>query len=593
METLPPELSELNIITLNCWGLLHLSAERAARLTAIGRAIASASPTPHIVALQECWTQEDYRAIRRATRFVLPYGKFYFSGVFGGGLAILSRWPIEESTMFHYPLNGRPTAFFRGDWYVGKGVACAKIRYGKGLRDVVEVFNTHTHSPYHSDPYLAHRLSQAWELAKLVRGAAARGHLVLVMGDLNDVPLSLPYQILAAHAPVRDVWRVLHPDSSVGAAEDEAERARRRPIPTAQFNIDENGVTSNSAYNTWRWPKSEQRKLGPGPEKQWPSVAPDALDHRGKRLDYIFASSGAREDEQPTRGWVVHDARVGMLDRHPDLGCSLSDHFSVEATLVLYQSSKAGAGGGSNTTSTVASPLQHQHHHQGSQGSQVQSNNPLHHRRSSSLLNTNPSRLSAPYPTVAASVAETRGSTEIADAVLSNGVYLQSPSNSETHLPAGPTQPHLRSPTGSGGLPHPGAGFTAQLKSLAQPAPHLPSSAYDEILTHIHAYLGRERFQRRWRAIHFATWVVVALVCWVGVWFSPRYVSFVLCLLSSLGLAAGVVDGLIALLFMGSEIRALKEFEWEIMNAKATASGAAGPALDVSEDGDQDNNKRW
>jgi hypothetical protein len=45
--------------------------------------------------------------------------------------------------MVRYPLNGRPTAFFRGDWYVGKGVACARIRYGAGLKDVVEVFTTH------------------------------------------------------------------------------------------------------------------------------------------------------------------------------------------------------------------------------------------------------------------------------------------------------------------------------------------------------------------------------------------------------------------------------------------------------------------
>jgi sphingomyelin phosphodiesterase 2 len=56
---------------------------------------------------------------------------------------ILSKWPIEESSMFRYPLNGRPTAFFRGDWFVGKGVACAKIRFGSGAKDVVEVFTTH------------------------------------------------------------------------------------------------------------------------------------------------------------------------------------------------------------------------------------------------------------------------------------------------------------------------------------------------------------------------------------------------------------------------------------------------------------------
>ena len=39
MEELP---IELNVITLNCWGLLHLSKYRAERLTAIGRELAAA-----------------------------------------------------------------------------------------------------------------------------------------------------------------------------------------------------------------------------------------------------------------------------------------------------------------------------------------------------------------------------------------------------------------------------------------------------------------------------------------------------------------------------------------------------------------------
>ncbi len=96
--------------------------------------------------------------------------------------------------------------------------------------------------------------------------------------------------------------------------------------------------------------------------------------------------------------------------------------------------------------------------------------------------------------------------------------------------------------------------------------------------------MAREHSQRRWRGTHFAAWLAVALGCYVAVWFSPHnYVAFILMLLCSLGLVAGTVDGLIALLFMGSEIRALKEFEWEIMNAKVAASG--GPPQVAAEDG--------
>jgi sphingomyelin phosphodiesterase 2 len=132
-------------LTLNCWGLKYLAKHRHERLSQIGAEVASANPPPSIVALQECWTQQDDSSIREQPKHILPYGNFYFSGIMGGGLAILSKWPIESSNMLRYVLNGRPTAFFRGDWFVGKGVACAKIRVNDGTRQgrYLSVFCTH------------------------------------------------------------------------------------------------------------------------------------------------------------------------------------------------------------------------------------------------------------------------------------------------------------------------------------------------------------------------------------------------------------------------------------------------------------------
>ncbi|KAA6413432.1 MAG: sphingomyelinase family [Lasallia pustulata] len=277
----------INVLTLNCWGLKFLATLRKERLSEIGRRIATADPVPEIVGLQECWTQEDYQSIRTQTRNLLPHGKFYHSGIFGGGLAILSRWPIEESSMVRYPLNGRPTAFFRGDWFVGKGVACARIRIGPATHDVAEVFTTHLHAPYEREPhdsYICHRTAQAWEIAKLMRGAAERGHLVIALGDFNMTPSSLAYRLITAHAPVSDAWRVLHPASSLGAWNDAAERSRRQPMPSAAHNLAENGTTR------------------PRPHP-------------------------------PSPHWRVRSAKVGMTAPHPALACSLSDHFSVEAVL--------------------------------------------------------------------------------------------------------------------------------------------------------------------------------------------------------------------------------------------------------------------
>jgi sphingomyelin phosphodiesterase 2 len=449
---------KINILTLNCWGLKYIAQLREERLEEIGRRLATATPTPEIVGLQECWTQQDYQTIREHTRHILPYGKFYYSGIFGGGLAILSKWPIEESSMVRYTLNGRPTAFFRGDWYVGKGVACARIRLGPRENDVAEVFCTHLHAPYEREPndsYLCHRTAQAWEITKLMRGAAERGHLVIGLGDFNMTPLSFAHQLITAHAPVRDVWRVVHPDSSLGAVSNVLERNRGRKTPTAKYNITENGATCDSALNTWRWSKQYQKRLSKGERIVVDGETPDP---RAKRLDYIFIGNGTKSAE-PT--WDVENAQVGMTEPHPTLGCSLSDHFSVEATIACSR---------------------------------------------------------------------------------------DPPSSSKRDTPS-PSNESL---------------------------PLMPPTSYAPIEDLINTYMDRERSQRRWRLGHFIFSLWVSCGCIIATWWVRHPgLALMLTMLSTLNLAAGLVNGLIGGLFMSSEIRALKEFEWEIENAKAMAEEKA------------------
>ncbi len=465
MSALPEPLSTLNVITYNCLGLKYISHFRRERLTEIGRRLAIASPTPEIVGLQECWTQEDYNSIREQTKHLLPYGKYYYSGIFGGGLAILSRWPIEESGMFRYPLNGRPTAFFRGDWFVGKGVACARIRFASQPEDVVEVFCTHLHAPYESEPndsYICHRTAQAWEIAKLMRGAAERGHSVLGLGDFNMLPLSFAHQLITAHAPVEDAWRALHPESSIGPADSEVERRRGREIPNAQYNLMENGAASDGVLNTWRWPKEQQKRQYNGERI---IIANDTRDPKAKRLDYIFVGNDVRSGHVGRDIWQVQSIKVGMTELHPTIGCSLSDHFSIEATLLRSPQSQQVSLNGTNT------------------------------------LSANP----------------------------------------------------------------PIASVDARSLSI---------STYDTIISMIATYTQRELHQRRFRLFNFTVSIVVSIGCFIAIWWSPRpFVSFLLILLSTLGFGAGVLDGLIGGLFIGSELRALREFQWEIENAKSIAQG--------------------
>ncbi|KAI9824861.1 MAG: phospholipase C type enzyme [Thelocarpon impressellum] len=457
----PP--AKLEVLTLNCWGLKYLARHRNARLAEIGARIADHDPPLDIVGLQECWTQEDYESIRAQTKGILPHGKFYHSGIFGGGLAVLSRWPIEGSSMVRYPLNGRPTAFFRGDWFVGKGVACARIRMARGRSGVVEVFCTHLHAPYEREPhdsYLCHRTAQAWEMGKLLRGAAEREHLVVALGDFNMVPLSLAHRLLTAHGAVDDAWRVLHPASALGAAIDDAEKARGAPVPTAAHALGQDGATCDSTLNTWRWPKAHQRLLDRGVDTPVdPATTPDP---RAKRLDYIFV--GHHPSSPDSARWTVQDVRVGMTERHPTLKCSLSDHFSVAATLSMS---------------------------------------------------------------------------------------------------------------------HPAS------SSPAAPPPSLPIETYTSILSLLAAYTQRELLQRKLRLGHFVAQLFITVGCLTGIWYAPHPgVAVSLALVGALGLAAGVMDGLIGGLFVGSELRALREFAWEVtsaLHAAPTSSASAPPETQAQE----------
>jgi sphingomyelin phosphodiesterase 2 len=194
-----------------------------------------------------------------------------------------------------------------------------------------------------------------------------------------------------------------------------------------------------------------------------------------------------------------------MMMRHSDLGCSLSDHFSVEATLAFHplpqpQPSSPSPPPPESASNRDSTPT--------ATGTLQPSDEP-----------TSP----PPPQTTALEKPKT-------NSALDNGTYLQLQS------PA-PSISHDESP-----LPSPDA---------------LPASAYDTILALIKTYRAREESQLTWRARHFFLSVLASIGCLVGVWFTPvgmNYVAFVLMLVSTLGLAAGTVDVLMSLLFFRAEL---------------------------------------
>lgn len=301
---LKPEKTSTNnvrILTLNCWGLMLVSRKRKERIRAIAKRLEECRDYD-IIALQEIWVESDYELLKHSVQGYLPFAKRWYSGILTGpGLAVFSRWPIASAWIYRFPLNGRPSAFWRGDWYVGKAAGSCVIVHPSGRR--LEVINAHLHAPYAPTgdaAYECHRAAQAWDLSGIVRRSAKGGHTTFVTGDLNTRPQSVGLKLLQ-YSHLSDAWIDSHGYREYSVNE------------IANFTPEEQicfaGVTSDSQLNTWR--------------------ANYAIN-RAKRLDYIFYDP---ETATPL------SSRVAFIEPEPNVG-SLSDHFAFEAEFTLTEDSK-------------------------------------------------------------------------------------------------------------------------------------------------------------------------------------------------------------------------------------------------------------
>ncbi|BFZ64942.1 phospholipase C type enzyme [Saitoella coloradoensis] len=303
------EENGIRLLSFNCWGLKYVSKHRSIRLRTIASILSTTSYD--IILLQEVWVESDFKHLAQTCSSTFPHAKFYNSAVLGGGLVVLSKWPIEETHMHPYKLNGRPTAFFRGDWYVGKGIASAIIRHPGGKK--IEVFNTHLHAPYgeKTDSYMAHRTSQAWEFARLARASIAQNHILLCAGDFNSVPGSLAHRILRTYGLLADAWISAHGEERGGTGKDDM---------TGVEKIEIVGATCDSNLNSWR--------------KNLPA---DREDPDARRLDYVFHDPRTTE---VTNAKVTMLDRITVQDKGQEVSISLSDHFAIEVDLVMREEPK-------------------------------------------------------------------------------------------------------------------------------------------------------------------------------------------------------------------------------------------------------------
>ncbi|ORX90482.1 DNase I-like protein [Basidiobolus meristosporus CBS 931.73] len=287
--------SEISVFTLNCWGLKFVSQKRRQRLNAIAQHLAESEYD--IVGLQEVWVFEDFEMIRRVVSEVLPYARFFHTGVFGAGLAIFSKFPIVNAFARPYSLNGNPLKILQGDWYVAKAVACCHLSHPTA--GVIEVYNTHLIAQYSSEDENAyHRAAQGWELSRLLTEAARNGNHIIALGDYNSIPDNLVINMLKNYAGLTDSW-----DQMCGV---KTRGTSYNPNLSVEDIVRMNGLTCDVPSNTFTKQKLKQQMTNQMP---------------GERLDYIFYSQSPY--------FRCKDSQVCLTGLAPGLQCSYSDHFAV------------------------------------------------------------------------------------------------------------------------------------------------------------------------------------------------------------------------------------------------------------------------
>ncbi|XP_012285922.1 putative neutral sphingomyelinase [Orussus abietinus] len=270
----------LRVLTLNCWGIPYVSKNWIARLQAIIDKLTT--DEYDIVCLQEIWSSKDFEIVQAKVKDHLPHAHYFYSGVYGSGMCILSRYPIQD-VMFHkWALNGYVHKIHHGDWFGGKGVGLCKIM----IRDIVaNVYTAHLHAEYdkENDEYTAHRVLQAFDTAQFIRMTKGGADVIILGGDLNTEPQDLAYRIICGTAGMVDACSI-------------------------SSNIQGTNMCANNSYTNSKCARKEPQ---------------------GKRIDYILYLGSTHYNVEVT------DFKHPFPERIPSKPFSYSDHEAVMAHFKL------------------------------------------------------------------------------------------------------------------------------------------------------------------------------------------------------------------------------------------------------------------
>ncbi|KAL6929205.1 hypothetical protein ACO0SA_002545 [Hanseniaspora valbyensis] len=312
----------IKLLTFNTWGLKKVSKFRNERFENIidllsGKPSSNLEhPIPSlstdsdfdIIALQEIWCENNRNDLIAKLRKNKNFNsRFFSSGIITGpGLGLLTKFDIKKSWLYRFPVNGVPWAVHRGDFYVGKSLAITEVNVsnnknsnGEEKNDSLVILNSHMHAPYAQsgyNAYLCHRVVQAYDIYKVVTLLQETGKRVVLVGDLNSKPGSLPHRIMTSLTGLVDsfVSEQIYTPEQIAAM-------------TCEEQVLLAGTTCDSQLNTWR-----------AEREHWEAC----------RLDYALID--------PKKLRCV-ESKVQMTEVVPGIG-SLSDHFGYSCVLKMEAS---------------------------------------------------------------------------------------------------------------------------------------------------------------------------------------------------------------------------------------------------------------
>lgn len=338
----------LKVLTFNTWGVPFFSRDRAARMRAIGRALATMDVD--VALLQEVFYPKDRRLLAvAATEGGLAYSRHFDSGLVGSGLLTLSRYPILDSSFLRFRLNGRPQDLIRSDYYAGKGVGRVRIATPAGP---VDAYNAHFIAPYLEwgpDRFAAHRVAQALEAGQHI--ATQSADVPAFLGcDLNCYPDDDTYRTLLAAGALTQ------------ACAGECELAERNGYATIHPPSRYDYIFARSAASRQLSPRVTRIVLGGEPRPN-PEGLRGYSDHYGVLTEFELAPARQAVTLRQAEGDGLRKLLVGSFGqgiegiRQQRRRASFVAAAASVSSAALLSKSKSGAGTGRVLTTAILAGL--------------------------------------------------------------------------------------------------------------------------------------------------------------------------------------------------------------------------------------------